>query len=142
MISCKDSKNNELTKTSVVELIKEKTALELSENFEIIRDSVEYIEGAFDSDYSYQLIIEYRKTESKNIVKQIINSTLFDTINSTNYADPIWKIIDSKTDKGIWSSNEKGFEFLRCDNEKNISEPFYLTVDTTTKRIELNLTHL
>ncbi len=146
MISCKESKSNsksnESTKTNIVELIKTKTDLELSENFEIIKDTVEHTEEAFDSDYSYELTIEYKESDSKNIKEQILNSKFFDTINSTNYADPIWEIIDSKTNKGIWTYDKNGFEFLHCDNKKNRPEPFYLTVDTITKRIELILIHL
>jgi hypothetical protein len=123
-------------------LIQEKTDLKLSENFKVLIDSVEQTEGALDSDYSYDLTIQYAQLIEKNIVAQISNSVLFDTIKTTNYADPIWDIIHSKTKKGIWARNKVGFEFLHCDNDVNRPEPFYLTVDTLTNRIELNLFHL
>ena len=142
LISCHKSKSEEWTKADMNHLIQEKTDLKLSENFNVIIDSVEQTESALDSDYSYRLTIEYNQLMEKNIVEQITNSILFDTIKTNNYADPIWKTINSKTEKGIWTSEKKGFEFLHCDNEKNRTEPFYLNVDTLTNRIELNLTHL
>lgn len=141
-ISCTKSKSEEWTKSDMVNLIQEKTDLKLPINFKVILDSVKDTEGALDSDYFYALTIEYKQSNEKEIIKQITNSILYDTIKTTNYADPIWDIINSKTEKGIWSNEKEGFEFLHCDNEINRSEPFYLTVDTLTNRIELNLSHL
>jgi hypothetical protein len=123
-------------------LIQEKTDFKLPKNFKVLLDSVEQTEGALDSDYSYALTIEYNQLMEKEIVKQITNSIFFDTIKTSNYADPIWDEINSKTEKGIWASKKNGFEFFHCDNDKNRAEPFYLTVDTLTNRIELNLSHL
>jgi hypothetical protein len=142
LISCKKSKSEEWTKADMIHLIHEKTDLKLPKNFKVLLDSVRQTEGAFDSDYSYALTIEYNQLQEKEIVKQITNSLLFDTIKTSNYADPIWDEINSKTEKGIWASGKNGFEFFHCDNEKNRTEPFYLTVDTLTNIIELNLSHL
>ncbi|MGZ9675670.1 hypothetical protein [Flavobacterium sp. GNP001] len=141
-ISCNKSKSEEWTKSDMAHLIQEKTDLKLPINFKVILDSVKNTEDAFDSDYFYALTIEYKKSNEKEIIKQITNSILYDTIKTKNYADPIWAVINSKTEKGIWANEKKGFEFLHCNNDKNRDEPFYLTVDTLTNRIELNLTYL
>ncbi|SNR42158.1 hypothetical protein [Flavobacterium sp. ov086] len=142
LISCHKSKSDEWTKANMTHLIQGKTDLKLPKNFKVLLDSVEQTEGALDSDYSYALTIEYNQLMEKEIVKQITNSILFDTIKTSNYADPIWDEINSKTEKGIWASKKNGFEFFHCDNDKNRAEPFYLTVDTLTNRIKLNLSHL
>ena len=123
-------------------LIKKKTDLELENNFIILKDDIKHTEGAFDSDYSYELIIKYQDFEKHKIKNQILNSILFDTTNTRYNPKSIWKIINSKTDKGIWTYSKYGFEFLHCDNDKNRPEPFYIRVDTLTNRIELNLMHL
>ncbi|MFD2915483.1 hypothetical protein [Psychroserpens luteus] len=136
------SEPREWTKNNMIGLIQEKTDLKLSENFKIITDSVQHTEGAFDSDYSYELIIEYQELEEIQIKEQIKNSVLFDTINTRYNPKSVWKIIDSKTDKGIWTYYNNGFEFLHCDNHKNRPEPFYFTIDTLKNKIELNLQHL
>ena len=141
-ISCLKPKSDEWTKSDMVNLIKEKSDLSLNENFTVLLDSVEFTPGAFDDDHSYYLIIEYKQSAEKEIVQKITTSVLFDTINSANYADPTWDLINSKTEKGIWTRTKAGFEFLHCDNGRNKPEPFYLSVDTLSNRIELNLTHL
>jgi len=123
-------------------LIKEKTDLIINENFQILEDSVIHTEGAFDLDYTYNLKIKYDQKAEKNIVEQITNSMFFDTIRILNYADPIWKFINLKTEKGIWAIEENSFQFLHCDNEINNREPFSLEIDTLTNKIDLTLIHL
>lgn len=140
--SCKERASIENQKPEISKLIEDKTNLKLSDNFTILLDSITHTEEAFDTDYSYYLIIEYNSLMEKNIVEQITTSLLFDTIQSSNYADPIWEVIHSKTEKGIWASKENGFNFFHCHSNLNKAEPFYLTVDTVTNRIELDLTHL
>lgn len=140
--SCKETISIENQKLEISKLIEDKTNLKLSNDFTVLLDSIAHTEEAFDTDYSYYLIIEYHPLMEKNIVEQITTSLLFDTIQSSNYADPIWELIHSKTEKGIWASSKNGFEFFHCDSDLNKGEPFYLTVDTLTNRIELDLTHL
>jgi len=140
--SCKKTESIKSQKPEISKLIEDKTNLKLLDDFTVIVDSIVHTEGAFDTDYSYYLIIEYNPLIEKNIVEQITSSVLFDTIQSSNYADPIWEVIHSKTEKGIWASTENGFNFFHSDTNPNKAEPFYLTLDTLTNRIELDLTHL
>lgn len=140
--SCIDLTSSEWTKADMVQLIHKKTDLSLPDRFKVLLDLATHTEGAFDSDYSYQLTIEYDKLVEQEIINQIIESPLFDITNATNYNDPIWELIQTKTQKGIWSHQENGFKFLHCNNAINRPEPFYLTVDRITNKISLNLTHL
>ena len=140
--SCKETTSIESKKPEISKLIEDKTNLKLYDDFTILLDSIAHTKEAFDTDYSYYLIIEYHPLMEKNIVEQITNSILFDTIQSSNYADPIWEVIHSKTEKGIWASRENGFNFFHCDSNLNKGEPFYLTIDTLSNGIELDLIHL
>jgi hypothetical protein len=142
LFSCKKTESNKSQKPEISKLIEDKTYLKLSDDFTILLDSIAHTEEAFDTDYKYYLILEYHPLTEKNIVEQITTSLLFDTIQSSNYADPIWGVIHSKTEKGIWASRENGFNFFHSDTKLNKAEPFYLTVDTLNNRIELDLTHL
>ena len=140
--SCSNSNKREWTKTDMASLLSEKSDLQISKNFNVIKDSIKNTEGAFDLDYTYYLKIEYDKLEEENIIEQIINSAFFDTIQFMNYAEPIWKEVQLKGKKGIWTKEEKGFRYLYLNNGVNSREPFYLNIDTTTNRIDLTLIHL
>jgi hypothetical protein len=124
LFSCNTSKNNEWTKTDFVKLIKDKTNLELSEDFKIIRKSIEHTEEAFDSDYTIGLIIEYKESDEENITEQILKS------------------MKSKSEKGRWINYANGFDFEHSNNDINSAEPFYLKVDTLNNKLELSLSHL
>ena len=130
------------TKSDMTNLIKEKTDLAIEETFEILEDSFIHTEGAFDLDYTYNLKIKYDQKTEKNLVEKITNSILFDTISTMNYADPIWKVINLETERGIWTNEVNGFQFLHCNNEINSREPFYLKIDTLVNKIYLTIIHL
>ena len=82
-------------------LIREKTGLTIPNDFEILKNLIVHTEGAFDSDYSIGLKIEYKESDEKNILEQIIDNE------------------NSKSDKGIWKHYENGFDFEHNNNEIN-----------------------
>lgn len=105
-------------------LIKEKTDLIIPKNFEVLENLIEHTEGAFDSDYSIGLTIQYKESDEKNIVEQILKSA------------------ELESDKGSWKKYDSGFDFEHNYNEINRAEPFYFKVDTLNNKMELNLIHL
>ena len=126
----------------MINLIQEKSGLFISENFQVLQDSVIHTEGAFDLDYTFHLNLKYQDSIENNIVEQIKKSTYFDTLQTMNYGDSTWNITLSKTEKGIWTTEENGFRFLHSNNEANTKEPFNLKVDTSSNNIDLIIIHL
>ena len=116
--------NEELALDRIEPLIKEKTDLIIPKDFEVLENLIEHTEGAFDSDYSIGLTIEYKESDEKNIVEQILKSA------------------ELESDKGLWRKYDSGFNFEHNYNEINRAEPFYFKVDTLNNKIELNLSHL
>lgn len=57
--SCFSSNEKGWAKLDITNLIKEKTDLIITEKFEVLEDSVEYTERAFDLGYTYSLKIKY-----------------------------------------------------------------------------------
>ncbi|MBQ4819603.1 hypothetical protein [Aquimarina sp. MMG016] len=123
-------------------LILEKTGLQLDNKIKVLKYDVKHTEGAFDSDYSISMELEYDAIFKNIIHNQIINSVLFDAIRTENYADPVWDHIHSKKIRGIWCYDTQGFEFLKANNDDNLKEPFYCTIDTVNRIIKLNMHHL
>ena len=116
--------DNRLTIETIAPLIKEKTNLIIPKDFKVLDNLIEHTEGAFDSDYSLFLTIEYKESDEKNIREQIL------------------KNIEVASDKGLWKNYSNGFDFEHNNNEINQVEPFYFKVDTLKNKIELNLSHL
>jgi hypothetical protein len=105
-------------------LIKEKTDLIIPKDFEVLKNVIEHTEGAFDSDYSIELIIKYKETDEKDIIEQILKGSQL------------------KSGKGSWKKYNNSFDFKYIHNEINRVEPFYFNVDTLNNKMELSLTHL
>lgn len=116
--------DGELALERIEPLIQEKTDLVIPKDFEVLENLIEHTEGAFDSDYSIGLTIEYKESDEKNIVEQIL------------------KRAELKSDKGLWKNYANGFDFEHNNNEINRAEPFYFKVDTLNNKMELNLSHL
>ena len=116
--------DGELALDRIEPLIEEKTDLIIPKNFEVLENLIEHTEGAFDSDYSIGLTIEYKESDEQNIVEQILNSA------------------DLESNKGSWKKYDSGFDFEHNNNEINRAEPFYFKVDTINNKMELNLSHL
>ncbi|WP_047788547.1 hypothetical protein [Tenacibaculum mesophilum] len=116
--------DGELALDRIEPLIEEKTDLIIPEDFKVLENLIEHTEGAFDSDYSIGLTIEYKQSDEKKIVEQILKST------------------ELESNKGSWKKYGSGFNFEHNNNEINRAEPFYFKVDTLTNIMELNLSHL
>lgn len=116
--------DGELALDRIEPLIEEKTDLIIPKNFEVLENLIEHTEGAFDSDYSIGLTIQYKESDEKNIVEQILKSA------------------ELESDKGSWKKYDSGFDFEHNYNEINRAEPFYFKVDTLNNKMELNLSHL
>ena len=116
--------NGELALDRIEPLIKDKTDLIIPKDFEVLKNLIEHTEGAFDSDYSIGLTIEYKESDEQNIVEQILKSA------------------ELKSDKGSWKKYDSGFDFEHNNNQINRAEPFYFKVDTLNNKMELNLSHL
>ncbi len=119
-----DKPDGELALERIEPLIQEKTDLVIPKDFEVLENLIEHTEGAFDSDYSIGLTIEYKESDEKNIVEQIL------------------KHAELESDKGLWKNYANGFDFEHNNNEINRAEPFYFKVDTLNNKMELNLSHL
>ena len=115
---------DKLSQEEMTSLVKDKTDFSLPEKFEVLENKIEHTEGAFDSDYSIILTIEYKESDEKNIVEQILKSA------------------ELESDKGSWKKYDSGFDFEHNYNEINRAEPFYFKVDTLNNKMELNLSHL
>ena len=116
--------DGELALDRIKPLFKEKTDLIIPQDYEVLENLIEHTEGAFDSDYSIALTIEYKESDEENIVEQILKS------------------MELQSDKGMWTKYNMGFDFEYNNNEINRAEPFYFKVDTLHNKIELNLSHL
>lgn len=116
--------DGELALDRIEPLIKEKTDLIIPKDFEVLENLIKHTKGAFDSDYSIGLIIEYKESDEQNIVEQILKSA------------------ELESNKGSWKKYDSGFDFEHNYNEINRAEPFYFKVDTLNNKIELNLSHL
>ncbi|SEB44751.1 hypothetical protein SAMN04489761_0774 [Tenacibaculum sp. MAR_2009_124] len=116
--------DGELALDRIEPLIKVKTDLTIPTDFEVLENLIEHTEGAFDSDYSIGLTIEYKESDEKNIVEQILKSA------------------ELESDKGSWKKYDSGYNFEHKYNEINRAEPFYFKVDTLNNKMELNLSHL
>ena len=116
--------DEKLASERIEPLIREKTDLTIPNDFEILENLIEHTEGAFDSDYSIGLTIEYKESDEKNIVEQILKSA------------------ELESDKGSWKKYDNGYDFEHKYNEINRAEPFYFKVDTLNNKMELNLSHL
>jgi hypothetical protein len=119
-----DKPDGELALDRIEPLVEEKTDLIIPKDFVFLENLIEHTEGAFDSDYSIRLTIEYKESDEKNIVEQILKSA------------------ELKSDKGSWNKYDSGFDFEQNYNEINRAEPFYFKVDTLNNKMELNLSHL
>lgn len=116
--------DEELALDRIEPLIKEKTDLIIPKDFVVLKNLIEHTEGTFDSDYSIGLIIEYKQSDEKNIVAQIIKSEKLEL------------------DKGSWRKYANGFDFEHNNNKINRAEPFYFKLDTLNNKMELSLSHL
>ena len=124
MLGVERRTKDKLSQEEMTSLIKDKTDFNLPEQIEVLENKIEHTEGALDSDYSISLTIEYKKSDERNIIEQIIKS------------------MKLESDKGSWKDSDNGFDFEHNYNEIIRAEPFYFTVDTLNNKIELNLSHL
>ncbi len=116
--------DGELAIERIEPLIIEKTDLIIPNDFKVLRNLIEHTEGAFDSDYSIGLSIEYLESDEKHITEQILKSMTLES------------------EKGSWKKFKNGFDFEHNYNEINEAEPFNFKVDTLNNKIELDLFHL
>lgn len=116
--------DGELAIERIETLIIEKTDLIIPDEIKVLRNLIEHTEGAFDSDYSIGLSIEYLESDEKHITEQILKS------------------MSLESEKGSWKKFENGFDFKHNYNEINECEPFNFKVDTLNNKIELDLFHL
>jgi len=66
LISGVERADSKLSKDNIESLIKDKTDLILPKEFIIVENKIEHTEGAFDSGYSIELILE-TKIQKKNL---------------------------------------------------------------------------
>ncbi|MBN2362806.1 hypothetical protein JXL83_01600 [candidate division WOR-3 bacterium] len=124
----------------ISDLIFRKTGMKIDTTIEIVEDSVTYTEGAFDSDYTRNLILSYENGSENEIISWIENSKYYDQVLNANYAEPMWKKIDEDGLPGVWVSRNYGYEFFHSMSQQ--AEPFTLRVDTIKNFIKMELRHL
>jgi hypothetical protein len=107
--------------------------------FTVLVDSIHNTEGAFDNDYTWYVKIRFHGDFFENLKGTIWSSANFNSV--TNQYDKNWGSIDTSKIKGVWHSDSLYFRFFQKPI-KNNPEPIYLSVDTLTKTLELQLIHL
>ncbi|QQR99201.1 MAG: hypothetical protein IPK18_06765 [Sphingobacteriales bacterium] len=106
--------------------------------FEVITDSIHNTEGAFDVDYSWFVKLKFDSIYFENLKNEIRASNNFNT-NKSEFDDN-WKLIDSNI-LGIWLIDTTNIRFVQKPVKYN-PESKWLSIDTVTKVLELELIHL
>ena len=127
------------SKLAIQNFLIEKTNLNIdTSNFNVIIDSIHNTEGAFDLDYNWFVEINFNSNYFQTLKKSIRSTDNFCLIKH-QYSES-WSKIDTSIIKGIWT--EDSVNLLYFQKPGNYSEPFILSVDTTTKIFKIRLTHL
>jgi hypothetical protein len=124
MLGVERRNKDKLSQEDMTSLVKDKTDFSLPKQFEVLENKIEHTEEAFGSDYSIILTIEYKESDEKNIIEQILKSA------------------ELESDNGSWKKYDSGFDFKHNYKEINRAETFYFKVDTLNNKMELNLNHL
>jgi hypothetical protein len=107
--------------------------------FIVLVDSINNTEGAFDLDYTWYVNIRFDNDYFENIKTIIRSSAKFDSV--THDFDKNWNSVDTAKIKGVWHLDSTLFKFVQKPRQFN-PEPIYLSVDTSTKTLDLQLIHL
>lgn len=105
-------------------------AIHLPTKYKILKD--EYQDML--QDYSVTYIIQFDKTSTMELIKNIKTSKFYNSNSSHNGA---WKesdYITGDSPKAVWSKSLKGFDFSR----QNGLTSYYIEVDTTTNNLKYN----
>ncbi|MBN1149765.1 hypothetical protein JXA84_00930 [candidate division WOR-3 bacterium] len=121
-------------------LIEDKTGIAIDTLFTIIVDSTRYTSGAFDSDYTRYIVIQYQDKSESGIEYQIVGSEYYNCVAGANYAESAWIMVEKESLGGVWISRTFGYEYFHSKLER--SEPFKLTLDTATNMINFEIWHL
>lgn len=127
---------------SISKEIESKTNLKLTSNFEIIKAEKFNTPGAFDSDYTWTVELNYLESEEDKIRLQILNSRYFNLKTNSEEESLVRKQIDSSAIKGIWHRTTSGYKFIAGNTEMNQREPFELSIDTVANKLHYELIHL
>ncbi|MCL9806594.1 hypothetical protein NAT51_13745 [Flavobacterium amniphilum] len=137
LTSCSKPHNS---KQAIHSELKHLVNLELdTSKFVVLTDSVHNTEGAFDLDYTWYANIRFDKDYFENVKKTIRSSANFNTI--TNEYDKKWFSIDTSKIKGVWHSDSVFLEYIQKPKGFK-SESIYLSIDTTSRELNLRLIHL
>ena len=110
-----------------------------SAKFVVLTDSVKNTEGAFDLDYTWYANIRFDKDYFESVKKNIRSSQNFNLI--TNEYDKKWFSIDTSKIKGVWHADSVFLEYIQ--KPKGFKpEILYLSVDTLSRELNLELIHL
>ncbi|MBA4239591.1 MAG: hypothetical protein C0448_02605 [Sphingobacteriaceae bacterium] len=107
--------------------------------FTVLVDSIHNTEGAFDLDYTWYVNIRFDNNYFENIKQVIKTSVNYNSV--THEYDKNWTSVDTAKIKGVWHSDSTLFKFVQKPRQFN-PEPIYLSVDTLTKTLDLELIHL
>lgn len=107
--------------------------------FTVLVDSVHNTEGAFDLDYIWYVNIRFDDNYFENLEQIIRTSESYNCV--THEFDKNWSSVDTSKVKGVWHTDSTLFKFVQKPKQFN-PEPIYLSIDTSTKTLDLMLIHL
>ena len=141
LIGCStNTKESYNSKASIKYDISNLTGINLdTTKFSVLIDSIHNTEGAFDLDYTWFVNIQFNDKYFEEL-KEIIRESAYYNIVTHDF-DKNWTSIDTSKIKGVWHSDSTLFRFVQKLNYSN-PEPIYLSIDTVTKTLDLQLIHL
>jgi hypothetical protein len=130
-------------------MIKERSVLEVSDEFDVLMDTIFHTEGAFDSDYRLELLVKFDEIESKKIRRQIeklANYWQSENLNLDSTEMKEAKAIFKKVGtRGLWYKTREGFDFTNSIMESidaYEAEPTWISFDTLKNELHYSLSHL
>jgi hypothetical protein len=143
-ISChKEKKYN--SKLAFRDLIIEKTGFPIdTRSFSISLDSVDHTEGAFDSDYTWNIKTQFNDTQFEKLKQNIRATKYFKFLQISEANDKeMWAKIDTAKVKGVWITDSIFYKFVEKPTRDGFrAEEFYFSIDTVTKQSRVVLIHL
>ena len=107
--------------------------------FTVVLDSIHNTERTLDLDYAWYLKVRFNNNYFESLKKDIRTSPNYNLVK--NGFDKNWNSVDTSKIKGIWYSDTTLLKFVQNPSEFN-PEPIYLSVDTLTRILDFQLTHL
>ena len=120
--------------------IKEKSGVEISFFFKVLKNDVFHTSNAFDSDYTWDYKLEVSETDFKSISEQIEKSKFYNPEGSYNFGEAIYDSLKVYNLKGYWVTGKNMYIFYPA--KEQWAESTNIQVDKSKRTIKVNLVHL